>query len=735
MTSAESTLDPGSLIASVRIHTLGGFRVTVGGRPLQFETRAHRKPLELLKVLIALGGENVSEIPLSEALWPDADGDAAHASFATTLHRLRRLIGSDTLHMRDKRLSLDPALCRVDAFAFERTMEQAAAAISSGDRASGSLLEEGLALYLGPFLEGEFEPPEILPARERYHGIFLRNVEEAGRAFQESGNFSQAIALYRKALEIDPLSESLSRELMRCLLAAGEAAEGLVVFRRCRDLLRSTFDINPTSETEAVHQALMTIEPKNVPSESIPPATPEEPPPAASRSMFRRGTGLLVALVLVGVLVAAGGFAGWTYYQARSAAAAVAAFKQSASFPLPDRPSIAVLAFNNLSGDPGQEYFSDGLGEDIITKLASLSPLFVIARNSSFRYKGKQVDVRQIGRELGVRYVLEGSVRKSAGRVRITAQLIDAATGEHLFAKTYERELKDIFAVQDEIANQVLAELQVKLGTGEAIFYALRVTNNFEAFDAYLRAAKFYWAFEKQANFKAEELLLKALELDPDFAPAMSLLGWVYFDQAWRPWVPDPKKAYRLAANWARRSVEANPNQPGGLVLLARFESQKGNFEKSIAMGKRAVEFQPSHAHVISSLAFSFLLARQPEGALETINKAMRLAPYPPAFFNWVAGMANAWIGRHEVAVSEYKKVLAKLKGGPQRAASWVGLIVAYTNLGQQDQAKAATEKLIKAYPGFTISGYVREKKGLTYKDFDWLENQAEILRKLGLPE
>ena len=113
----------------------------------------------------------------------------------------------------------------------------------------------------------------------------------------------------------------------------------------------------------------------------------------------------------------------------------------------------------------------------------------------------------------------------------------------------------------------------------------------------------------------------------------------------------------------------------------------------------------------------------------------MRLAPYPPAFFNWVAGMANAWIGRHEVAVSEYKKVLAKLKGGPQRAASWVGLIVAYTNLGQQDQAKAATEKLIKAYPGFTISGYVREKKGLTYKDFDWLENQAEILRKLGLPE
>ena len=192
------------MIASVRIHTLGGFRVTVGGRPLQFETRAHRKPLELLKVLIALGGENVSEIPLSEALWPDADGDAAHASFATTLHRLRRLIGSDTLHMRDKRLSLDPALCRVDAFAFERTMEQAAAAISSGDRASGSLLEEGLALYLGPFLEGEFEPPEILPARERYHGIFLRNVEEAGRAFQESGNFSQAIALYRKALEIDP---------------------------------------------------------------------------------------------------------------------------------------------------------------------------------------------------------------------------------------------------------------------------------------------------------------------------------------------------------------------------------------------------------------------------------------------------------------------------------------------------------------------------------------------------
>ena len=443
-------------------------------------------------------------------------------------------------------------------------------------------------------------------------------------------------------------------------------------------------------------------------------------------------------LALVAVLlfvIGGGGFWAWSQYELRNLNAAVAAFEKEAAFPLPDKPSIAVLAFDNMSGDKEQEYFSDGLSESIITKLASLSPLFVIARNSSFKYKGKQVDIRQIGRELGVRYVMEGSVQKSAERVRITVQLIDAATGNHLFAKRYDRELKDIFAVQDEIANQVLAELNIKIGIGEFVAYHLRNTNNFEAFDAYMRAVLQFQKFQKEANFKAEELSLKAIELDPNYVSAMVWLGWVYQIQARQRWVPDPKKAYRLSAQWAKRAIEADPNHPGGWILMSRITSNKGKYEEAIAMGKRSVELQPSNAMNNLSFAFTYLAAGQPQAALETINRALRLAPYPPPVFHINAGRINKRAGRYEVAVSEYKKALGKLSGGPLITVATVGLIVSYTKLGEEDQAKAAAEKLIKANQGFTVSGYVRGVKNLPYKDFDWLEGEAEILRKVGLPE
>ncbi|MCH7478882.1 MAG: hypothetical protein IIA14_12395, partial [SAR324 cluster bacterium] len=315
----------------------------------------------------------------------------------------------------------------------------------------------------------------------------------------------------------------------------------------------------------------------------------------------------------------------------------------------------------------------------------------------------------------------------------ISAQLIDAATGEHLFAKRYDRELKDIFAVQDEIAYQVLAELNIKIGGGEGISHILRSTNNFEAFDAYMRGGSLLAKFQKEANFKAEELFRKAIELDPKFASAMAGLGWGYMFQGRRRWVPDPKKAYRLSADWAQRAIEADPNNPFGLTLMSRLLSLKGKHDEAIAMGKRAVELQPSNADHNVILANTYLLARQPQPALETINRAMRLAPYPTAYFHVAAGMANAWSGRYKVAVSESKKVIAK--GGGFVTGARVRLIVGYTNLGEEAQAKAAAEKLIKANPGFTISGYVRRVKNFPFKDFDWLEKNAEILRKVGLPE
>ncbi len=456
---------------------------------------------------------------------------------------------------------------------------------------------------------------------------------------------------------------------------------------------------------------------------------------ARAKKLTSRPVRLFAFVVAALLVIGVGGYWIWQSVEHKATQAALAAFEQEAALPLPDKPSIAVLAFENMSGDPEQEYFSDGLSEDIITKLASLSRLFVIARNSSFQYKGKQVDVRRIGRELGVRYLLEGSVRKSADRVRITVQLIDAATGQHLFAKRYDRELQDIFVIQDDIANQVLAELNVKIGAGEGVFHALQSTNNLAAFDAYMRAGIQYYKFQKEANFKAEELVLKAIELDPKFVKPMSLLGWVYMEQARRRWVSDPKKAYSLSAHWAKRAIETDPNSSSGLALMSRFQSLKGKHEEAIALGKRAVELEPSNAGRNLVLAFTYLLARQPQPALETINRAMRLAPYPPAHFHVLAGMANSWSGRYEVAVSEFKKALGKLRGGPMVRSARRGLIVNYMKMGEEDQAKAAAKKLMDENPGYTISIYVKGMKNFPYKDFDFLKETIEILRKAELPE
>ena len=229
--------------------------------------------------------------------------------------------------------------------------------------------------------------------------------------------------------------------------------------------------------------------------------------------------------------------------------------------------------------------------------------------------------------------------------------------------------------------------------------------------------------------------MLKAIELDPKFATAMAQLGWVYMQQARRRYVPDPKKAISLSADWARRAIEADPDNPGGLRLMSRLQSRKGNHQGAIALGKRSVELNPSNAAAHATLAFTYLLALQPEPALQAINRAMRLAPNPPPVYHWFAGAAHYWSGRHEAAVSEYKKMVANASGGIWLRVGLVGLMLNYMKMGEEDQAKAAVEKLIKANPGFTISGYVRRLKNFPFKDFDWLDKDAEILRKAGLPE
>jgi adenylate cyclase len=440
-------------------------------------------------------------------------------------------------------------------------------------------------------------------------------------------------------------------------------------------------------------------------------------------------------VVLAVLLIMGGGFLGWNYYQQRSIEAAKALFEREAAFPLPDEPSIAVLPFDNLSGDPEQDYFADGLMDNITTQLYKIPDLFVIAKTSSLTYKGKAVKVQQVGRDLGVRYVLEGSVQKAGDRIRINAQLIDAVTGNHLWAEIYDRELKNVFAVQDEITRKIVTEMGVKLVWGETIRSLRHATDNHQAADYYLQADKFFNRFEKESNAQARELLLKAIELDPKYARATAYLGYTHLLDARFGWVKDRAQSFRMAEELARRAVAIDDRTYLGHALLARIYLQKRLFDQAIAEAERTLEVEPGNAMAMNLMGYTMVHVGRPEEGLVLLKKAMRLAPYPPAHTIAFAGHANYFLGRHEAAIIEYRKVIARQP--PQSnlgRLAWEWLITSYMELGRDKEARAEARKLLEQYPNFSIKTQINVQKQL-YKDQSIFERRIKLLRKAGLPE
>jgi len=405
------------------------------------------------------------------------------------------------------------------------------------------------------------------------------------------------------------------------------------------------------------------------------------------------------------------------------------------AFPLPDKPSIAVLAFDNLSGDPDQEYLSDGITESLISRLARQPDMFVIARNSSFTYKDQPVMVQQVGRELGVRYVLEGSVQKAGERIRITAQLIEAATGEHLWADSYDRELEDLFAVQDEITRKVAIELSVKLTVGEVARSDFQATDNVEAYEYWLRGVEAYRHFRKETNIQAGELFEKAIELDPQYARAIGFLGWVRLNESRFWWVEDRDKSFEQAEELARRAVAIDENATAAHSLLARIYSHKGLHEEAIAEGQRTVAIQPGSAPDNSSLAWTMVLAGKPEDGLVLIKKALRLSPYPPNWFRNVETNINYLTGRYEAAITSGRKHLDRTLEGGQASDTWSLLIASYVELGREAEARAEVEKFLENYPDYSVKEEAEWRKDYAYKDKSWIDRFIETLRTAGLPE
>jgi TolB-like protein/Tfp pilus assembly protein PilF len=400
----------------------------------------------------------------------------------------------------------------------------------------------------------------------------------------------------------------------------------------------------------------------------------------------------------------------------------------------PDKPYIAVLPFVNLSGDPTQKYFSDGLAINIITQLYKMPNMFVIAYQSSFKYRGKAVKVQQVGQELGVRYVLEGSVQKAGDRIRINAQLVDAETGNHLWAERYDRELKDVFAVQDEIIRKVVAEIAVETTWGEMGRLMTYSTENFEALDCQLKAYSLYQRFEKESNAQARELLERAIELDPKYAFAMALLGYIHLEDARQGWVDNPGESFKQAEELANRALAIDDTVFMAHMLLGGIYQHKGLYEQAIAARQRAVECEPNNAVAINSLVQALIFAGRPEEALKLSGKAMRLSPYPPPYFFFNAVMANYLTGRYEGAIIEFKNKLEHFPSSSRLDLDRLWMIASYMELGREKEARSEARSLLDQRPDFSIEAYIEStKRSLAFRDYAFLDHQIELLHNAGL--
>lgn len=447
---------------------------------------------------------------------------------------------------------------------------------------------------------------------------------------------------------------------------------------------------------------------------------PEEDKPAPIRR-----TSILVGMVAILVLAVAVGI--WKFYMRRPSVEPASVEKMA--YQLPDKPSIAVLPFDNLSGDPDQEYFSDGLTEEIIAALSSVPKLFVIARNSTFTYKGKPVKVQQVSEELGVRYVLEGSVRKAGNKVRITAQLIDALNGHHLWAQRYDRNLSDIFSVQDEITKNIITAMQVKLTEGEEVKAASKGTNNLEAYLKYLQANELINKINPESNALAKKLAEEAIALDPDYAWAYYVLGRSHMVDVWVGSSKFPKESIGKAIALMQKAIALDDTNIHAHCLLGLLYSMTNQHDKAIAQSEKSVALNPNSAiaHFLMGKTLSF--AGSWKESIPEYKIAMRLNPIPPNNYLWSLGLSFAYTEQYEEAKKWCEKAVHQ---EPNDLLARIMMTVVYSLSGYDEKARTEANEVLRIQPKFSLEKY---KKKVTYKREVDRELFFSALRKAGLPE
>lgn len=660
----------------MRIRLLGGLEVTSGeGQPARFATR---KSALLFAALVLAGRRGHHREQLSEGFWPGRGDAQARNSLRQALADIRRWFpagGDAAIYIEgdQETVALTASPDEADIWLFERKLAE-----------SGTTdLAFAADLYRGDVLAGEAIPDGLdewfSPYQIRYRQRALQLVERLSLAQLEAGSADGAACerLAERLLASDPTAEAAHRALMRIHAVRGQENAALRQFASCRDLLKKHLGVEPEAQTQSLAVSLQSRG-ENRQTAAV---HDTEPPQIVS---------------------------------ARSH----------------DQPSVAVMPFDNLGG-ADDEYFADGVVEEITAALSRIRDFFVIARQSAFTYKGRFVDVREVGRELGVNYVIEGTVRRGGDRLRISVQLVDAETRAQLWSERYEGATEDVFEFQDRIAAQVAGAIHPAIRGAEIELAKSKPPTSLRAYDLVMRAYPNLWGRRKDTNNQAIELLQKAIAIDPAYGRAHALLAWCHASKAAYLWTDQPERELEKA----RTAVEAAGSigdDPTALTAAGSAMSMCGDQERATTFIEKALKLDPNNAWAWARHGWIAIYKGEAARAPERFQQAMTLSPMDPLTFNMRLGMATAMAatGSLSQAVAIAREVIAT---HPDIIMSYRYLAAWSAMDGDLETARWAARKLLAAQPGFTIEQY-RSLPFFRYMP-EWADQVAEALRLAGLPE
>ena len=674
-------------MAPLQLVLLGGFHASAAAHEIDVPGRKERA---LLAYLALSAGEARSRDKLAGLLWSDRGDTQARESLKQAVFKLRKSLDcvqpSPLLADREF-VSLEKAAIAVDVAEFEQLIGEGT--IESLARAT--------ALYRGDLLDGldlrdaAFDE-WLLRERQRLRGMACEAMAKLVDRYMSVGAHDQAGAAARRLLTIDPLREVAHRALMQIYAAQGQTALALKQYQLCRDVLQTELSVRPEAETDRLYQS---IREKRTTSRR----TADQPPvsrPAAETHRPRD--------------------------------AATAAHDLEAG-PSTAKPSIAVLPFTNISADPEQDYFADGIVEDLIIQLSRLRDLLVIDRNSTLVFKGRTVRVQDVARDLGVRFILEGSVRRAGNRLRVTAQLIDAATGGPIWAERYDRELTDFFELQDEITKAVTVALQVNLTEGDTARIAAEGTRNLQAWEAYLQGKAAFLRFTKLDNFRARRFFEQAVHHDPSYGLALVDLSNTHWLDARFRYTPDPAASLELAKTTLHRAEDLLGETGAVLFIKGEIALIERRHDEALELHRRAVELAPSDAYVAAVLGMTQVYIGDFPEAIASFRASLRLSPYGITWAIYYLVFAYLWHGDLDQARSNAALYLAR---EPQEPFAYLLSAIVEAAAGRSNAARDHITALLGKHPEMTCAAFAHVQ---LYREPERLRRLVAWLKDAGLPE